>query len=541
MFRLTSLIAHQRQEVAFTAFLGLLTMACAGADRTGLPAISALRSMSSTVPTATAGTALTEAPTFIVTDASNNPVANVPVTVTVTGGGGSIANAPTRTQAGATPVGTWTLGTLAGPNSLNVAVSGLPPLVITATGTPGDPAKMVVAGGDAQIALAGSTAAAPLAAAVQDRYGNGIAGVQVTFQVTTGGGAISPAQIATNPSGMASGAAWRLGNKGGPQTATATAGTLSALFTASIQSTFPLTLRYFGPPMSLHAQTAFTNAANRLRAAIVLPVPQAAVQGADLSQCGVSGLSGSLTETTAGLIIYASVSAIDGPGKIVAQAGPCYIRSSSALPLVGVMQFDEADIQNYINTGRFDSVVLHEMNHVFGLGTIWFDKNLLQNSAFTNTAAPQPTGSTDPRYVGAAATASCAALGGAAALCAGGVAVEACGGVGTADGHWRKRFGSCPASGPAVGSLAFGNEVNTGFVESTANMPWSAMSILQFQDLGYTVNALAADDYVVPNLLALARLRSEEPSLSSPSEILIRPRYRVVPGGRVEALRRDAR
>lgn len=34
------------------------------------------------------------------------------------------------------------------------------------------------------------------------------------------------------------------------------------------------------------------------------------------------------------------------------------------------MKFDEADIQTYINTGRFESVVLHETNHAVGFGTI---------------------------------------------------------------------------------------------------------------------------------------------------------------------------
>ncbi|MBW7935277.1 MAG: hypothetical protein H3C62_17050, partial [Gemmatimonadaceae bacterium] len=82
-------------------------------------------------------------------------------------------------------------------------------------------------------------------------------------------------------------------------------------------------------------------------------------------------------------------------GKILAQAGPCYVRGSNTLPVVGVMKFDEADIQNYINTGRFESIVLHEMNHVVGFGTIWTDKNLLQNAVYNDTTL---TGNTNPRF-----------------------------------------------------------------------------------------------------------------------------------------------
>lgn len=533
---------RRHAALGFSALLCVVAAACAGVDRTGVPTVAALFATSTTVPTATVGTVLLVQPTFLVTDGANTPLANVPVTVTVTGGGGSLSEAPTRSQAGATPVGAWTLGTVAGSNSLTVAVAGLAPLVITAIGTPDDPAKVVVAGGDGQSALAGDVEAAPLAAAVQDRYGNGIAGALVTFQATAGGGSVAPAQLSTNATGVASGARWRLGNNGGPQNASATVGALSVQFSASIQSTFPLTLRLFGPPMSLPAQAAFINAANRMRAAVVLPVAMAAVVGADLSQCGVSGLTGSVTESTAGLIIYASVSAIDGPGRVLARAGPCYIRSGSALPVIGVMQFDEADIQAYLNTERFDAVVLHEMNHVFGLGTVWTDKNLLQRPAYTNGNTPQPTGSTDPRYVGTAATSSCSALGGVVALCGSGVAVEACGGPGTADGHWRKRFGNCPASGPGVNNEAFGYEVNTGFVESTPHMPWSAMSILQFQDLGYTVNLLAADAYTVPSLLALARLSTERRTSSAQIvEEVVRPRFRLQSGGRIETLRAGSR
>jgi hypothetical protein len=70
-------------------------------------------------------------------------------------------------------------------------------------------------------------------------------------------------------------------------------------------------------------------------------------------------------------------------------------------------------------------------------------------------------------------------------------------------------------------------------------MPWSAMSIASFQDLGYTVNLLAADSYSVPSLLTIARLRAarEAEAGDRPVERLIRPRF-TVGGGGVRAIKR---
>lgn len=506
-----------------------------------------MQSVSGAGSTATVGTVLATAPTFTVTDASGNALANITVSVAVTSGGGTLVGAPTRSSAGPTSVGTWTLGTTAGTNTLTVTVSGLTPLTISVTGTPGAAARIVVASGNTQSGLAGAPLAAPLAAAVQDQFGNGIANQTVTFSVSAGGGSVSPSTATTTASGVASGAIWRLGNRGGSQTATATAGVLSTSFSATTQSSYTLTLRFFGPTMSTEAQTAFTNAANRIKAAIVGQITPISLQGAVLDSCDIPGLTGTLQETSQGIIIYASVAPIDGVGMILAQAGPCFIRPSSSLPAVGVMQFDEADIQYYINTGLFESVVLHEMNHVVGFGTIWDLKNLLRNPAYilVNDTIPTLTGSLDPRFTGASSLAQCLSASGTATHCGAagsGIAVEQCGTYGTADGHWRETFTStCTGANraPQGGFPAFDTEVNTSYVEASPNMPWSAMSIASFQDLGYTVNLLAADAYSVPSLLTMARLRAarEAEAGDRPVERLLRPRF-TVGGGRAQAIKR---
>lgn len=523
-----------------------LVAACGGGDGgTAPPKPTAVQAASGAGASATVGTALTSAPTFTVTDASGSALGNIAVSVAVTSGGGTLVGAPTKSSGGPTSVGTWTLGTTAGVNTLTVTVSGLTPLIISVTGTPGSATKIVVTGGNTQTGLAGAQLGTPLSAAVQDQFGNGIANQQVTFLITAGGGSVAPGLVTTNASGVATGAVWRLGTRGGPQTATATAGSFSTSFSATTQSSYLIELRPFpgAAAMPAAAQTAFDNAANRIKAAIVGQISTVSLQGADLAGCGISGLTGTLAENTQGLIIYASVAPIDGVGKILAQAGPCFIRQTSILPAVGVMQFDEADIQNYINSGRFESVVLHEMNHVVGFGTIWSDKAVLLNPAFTNTENPTPTGSTNPRFSGAAGLAQCFAAGGSATHCTGGVAVEQCGTAGTADGHWRESFTTtCTGTNnsPVGGTAAFDNEMMTGYVEGPGiSMPWSAMSIASFQDIGYTVNLLAADSYSVPSLMTMARLRAarEAEAGDRPVERLLRPRF-TIGGGRVQAIKR---
>jgi hypothetical protein len=69
----------------------------------------------------------------------------VSVTFAVASGGGSITGGSTTTNAsGIATVGSWTLGTTAGPNTLTATATGLSgsPVTFTATGTAGAAAKL---------------------------------------------------------------------------------------------------------------------------------------------------------------------------------------------------------------------------------------------------------------------------------------------------------------------------------------------------------------------------------------------------------------
>ncbi|SEP23731.1 Leishmanolysin [Rhodospirillales bacterium URHD0017] len=179
-----------------------------------------------------------------------------------------------------------------------------------------------------------------------------------------------------------------------------------------------------------------------------------------------------VNSSTYGLIddlrIDASVAAIDGTNGILAQAGWDLRRSTSdgGLPYHGVMKFDSADINTMVNNGTFLYVVMHEMGHVLGLGTLWDTFGLRGGSSYTGTNANNAYHQ----------------LGGS-----GFVPLETTGGSGTAFVHWSE--------------AAFDRELMTGFSETAPPMPLSIVTIGGLQDLGYTVDYSRADAYGLPGHL----------------------------------------
>ena len=90
------------------------------------------------------------------------------------------------------------------------------------------------------------------------------------------------------------------------------------------------------------------------------------------------------------LLINANVPTIDGVGGILGESRPDAFRSGSSLPIHGVMEFDAADMASMVSSGLLYSVVLHEMGHILGIGTLWQDFGLL-SGAYTNIrSSPAP-------------------------------------------------------------------------------------------------------------------------------------------------------
>ncbi|HXJ31344.1 MAG TPA: leishmanolysin-related zinc metalloendopeptidase, partial [Gemmatimonadales bacterium] len=193
--------------------------------------------------------------------------------------------------------------------------------------------------------------------------------------------------------------------------------------------------------------------------------------------------SPALFETIDDIVIFASIDSIDGPGKILGQAGPCFVRNVTHIPVVGVMHFDSADVATLIAGGSFGYVIQHEMGHVLGFGTIWQSDGLLANPSGCDTTI-------DAHFTGSQGLAAFDRVGGANYVASAKVPVENHGGPGTCDSHWRESV--------------FTNELMTGFLNVGSN-PLSLETVGSMGDLGYLVTYSAADPYV----LSLTALRAE--------------------------------
>ncbi|HEX6250033.1 MAG TPA: hypothetical protein VFZ56_01210 [Gemmatimonadaceae bacterium] len=182
---------------------------------------------------ATVGTAVTTAPAVLVTDAQGNPVPGVTVTFEIASGQGSITGGDQVTDVnGLASVGSWTLGTTAGGNTLTVTAAGIV-VTFSATGTADAPDDIVIVAGDGQNAPAGTDVPIAPSVKVVDQYGNGVAGVTVTFMVTAGGGSVTGEEQVTGADGIATVGSWTLGATPGANELVAETDALSEVFTAN--------------------------------------------------------------------------------------------------------------------------------------------------------------------------------------------------------------------------------------------------------------------------------------------------------------------
>ncbi|WP_372899244.1 leishmanolysin-related zinc metalloendopeptidase, partial [Stieleria sp.] len=225
--------------------------------------------------------------------------------------------------------------------------------------------------------------------------------------------------------------------------------------TGSSRPGFQIDLRYVDQSLTASQQLVFEQAARRWEQIIVGDLPNV------MTDIGLVD----------DLVIDAFAVAIDGVGTVLGSAGPTVLRSGSSLPARGRMRFDSADIASLESSGQLFSVILHEIGHVLGIGTIWTRLNLLSGA-----------GGADPRFTGANAVAAYNSIFG---LSATSVPVANTGSAGNRDGHWRES--------------TFDNELMTGFVESAGiAMPISRITVGSLVDLGYVVNFAAADPYSPP-------------------------------------------
>ena len=640
---------------------------------------------------ATVGQALAEAVVVRADDAGGAAVAGVSLAFVASSGGGTVGASTVATDAQGLASTTWTLGTTAGLQQVDVSVSGSasPTIQISATGLAAAAAALVQSSGDLQVGAIDLPLSEPIVVQLQDEFGNGVAGGEVTFVVTEGGGAANPATVPTGQDGTAQ-TTWTMGPTVGPAALTATVtgfppvaftatgvlptpdlvagaisvspanptsletvtvtvpvtnnGTLTtgvsfpvqllvdgteeatqtigpiapsqtenAEFTVGpfVAGTHPLTVvvdpngviaesdetnntsvqsvdvaaetplmagtpitnvgatmgveLLFGfqfpaadgfsiefklsggtgdadmfvhlgerPPsrddyecisgaadsnescrfeaaltgtyhVLIHAFSTFSgttlsvttglevlpynielvfinSASSSQNAAVtdaaerwerILPLDITDISFAnnpfDLTGC-VEG-EPPIADTVDDIRIYVDFSSIDGPGGALGKAGACVIRTTTGLPVVGIMQFDIDDLDAGA-PGILTPLMLHEMGHVLGIGTIW-PPDLLRNLSVGNPGS-------DTHFVGPLAIEAFDAAGGTSYSGGEKVPVENSGQAGSADSHWRESV--------------LVNELMTPRLDVGSN-PLSAISIQSLADVGYRVDVGQADPY----------------------------------------------
>ena len=209
-------------------------------------------------------------------------------------------------------------------------------------------------------------------------------------------------------------------------------------------------------------------------------------------RAGSCGSNAAFRGTIDDLLVFTGNTAIDGPGGILAQSGPCSIRSASGLTTYSTLVFDTADLDQF--SSQLADIAVHELGHSLGIGTLWQRFGLVSG-----------IGGTNPTYQGGNGLREYRAAGGTLSS----VPVENQGGSGTAGGHWRES--------------TFKTELMTGYLNSGVFNPLSRMSVGSLQDMGYNVNYGAADAY---RILTVSGQGVGELLELGGREQLIQPTYR---------------
>ncbi|WP_420935645.1 leishmanolysin-related zinc metalloendopeptidase [Alteromonas sp. A081] len=172
-----------------------------------------------------------------------------------------------------------------------------------------------------------------------------------------------------------------------------------------------------------------------------------------------SALIGTQENIDVNMQINATAPAIDGRGGILGQAGPRRgtFYDGGVYVTQGIMEFDTADLGVLETRGTLLDVIVHEMAHVIGFGTIWnfFDNLYVQNSG---------------EYLGKYALAMYREEFDADATF---VPVDIVSGVGTRNSHWDENW-----SGGR-------SDIMTGFLEGSTTV--SNTTLAAFADIGYIV------------------------------------------------------
>ncbi|CAM9383445.1 unnamed protein product, partial [Hapterophycus canaliculatus] len=171
---------------------------------------------------------------------------------------------------------------------------------------------------------------------------------------------------------------------------------------------------------------------------------------------GINGNGGSAGE----LVITSTLEAIDGLYGTLGFAGPSGVWSDCrGISYSGSMTFDIDDIAAMESQGTFEGVILHEMGHVIGTGTLWGECSECDSTGSAEWKCPLAAQIYNELAGNSPGTAA--------------NIIETDGGQGTQCGHFSED--------------KFEDELMTGFVNA-GNMPLSKLTCASLADRGYVVD-----------------------------------------------------
>jgi hypothetical protein len=221
----------------------------------------------------------------------------------------------------------------------------------------------------------------------------------------------------------------------------------------------------YDPPMADSVRAVFRAAAARWTDIITQDIATIVTLNYPFVSCDLSGGSAYPSVQVDDLLVLVRIENIDGPLGTLGTAGPCAVDVNGFVRL-GVMYIDSSDFTSLYEDDLIEAVVIHELGHILGIGTLWDIFDLLPASL-----------SSPIRYQGPEGNAGNVDIGGS-----GNATIEDTGGAGTALGHWKEDV--------------YDDEIMTGYLSGT-DPPISALTVRSLRDLGFEVNETKADSFTI--------------------------------------------
>ncbi len=204
-------------------------------------------------------------------------------------------------------------------------------------------------------------------------------------------------------------------------------------------------------------------------------------------------------DSSADLTIDMALIDIDGESGALGSSTVTDTWGDSYTPSESLIEFDVADATSYYEQGLWDDIVLHEMIHSLGFGTVWQNEGIVE-------VTTDESGETVAEYSGESASAL-------EPTEAEAPVVETDGGTGTAYGHWDEE--------------AYDNELMTGTIDE--NNYLSDMTYGALEDLGYEIDyTIDVSDYLgidsessTSALIAADTVENTTQTTESSSEVLL--------------------